>query len=808
MAGFQEIGLRIKADTKEAEKSIRNLEKEFSKLSDIGREQRNQSMFFSDDDIRNFDRMSKKAEDIYRNFYNNFQRISRELERKKQELNRAIEQGMSQQKINNLQSQINQLRAQRDFFQLQMSAAQQFGHIPPLPPTGGGGSEGLAPTFLGFLGGGLRRFLGGLAATFAFSNLYGMAREGLSVLEQGEAALARLGVRVPGYGSAFNQAFEDFQATGRRYGYGALETIQVGEQFISIGGARNLQTALRDVGQIQEASRAMGLDPMYLASVGGFMRRIGALEDGEQRKFAELIAGAIKRSGMTGREKEFIDSIQALTSQLYSTQMKVTEGEMRNVVGFQTLMHQAGFTGERAQTVIGQMNAALFSKNPELLKMLGWGTEFQGASGLRQVYRLAEQGITNPETARRYFTYLDRMFATEDEKILRLMQDFGLSEEQATAFYRQKDAIKSGRFTEGDLRKIMEEGRSAFASGLRSYEESQAARRAQTEANLEATKEAGGEIIDFLKQTFLGPFSDLPESAQWAGMIAGAGLTGLAGGLLGGRLAAGLGGGVLGRLFGRGAAGAAGGAAARGGLGAFGRNLGRRLFGGGLLKGLGKLGSRAIPFLGWGLLAWDVLGAIGDTWGGEEEQGASQAPGGETDISRIIKDEEKVVERRLQAMKLYRDSVSQEAKNLGLDPTNPFKSIRSLSSSLAGANTKEERSWWDSLTDIISKVFPGAGFGMKLIGGAVEGIMDFFGLNGMGGDASQAPPSWNANAVATASSARTLSVSPLTINVNVSGSIEGLTPENNTLVANSLVQAFQNGIDLRYEFKQGIGGDR
>src|SRR5690606_2692536 len=410
MAGFQEIGLRIKADTKEAEKSIRNLEKEFSKLSDIGREQRNQSMFFSDDDIRNFDRMSKKAEDIYRNFYNNFQRISRELERKKQELNRAIEQGMSQQKINNLQSQINQLRAQRDFFQLQMSAAQQFGHIPPLPPAGGGGSEGLAPTFLGFLGGGMRRFLGGLAATFAFSNLYGMAREGLSVLEQGEAALARLGVRVPGYGSAFNQAFEDFQATGRRYGYGALETIQVGEQFISIGGARNLQTALRDIEQIQEASRALGVDPMFLASVGGFMRRIGALEDRERRKFAELIAGAIKRSGMTGRENQFIDSIQALTSQLHSTQMKVTEGEMRNVVGFQTLMHQAGFTGEKAQTVIGQMNAALFSKNPELLKMLGWGTEFQGASGLRQVYRLAEQGITNPETARRYFTYLDRMF--------------------------------------------------------------------------------------------------------------------------------------------------------------------------------------------------------------------------------------------------------------------------------------------------------------------------------------------------------------------------------------------------------------
>src|SRR5690606_6641992 len=132
---------------------------------------------------------------------------------------------------------------------------------------------------------------------------------------------------------------------------------------------------------------------------------------------------------------------------------------------------------------------------------------------------------------------------------------------------RQREAIKSGRFAEEDLRKIMEEGRSAFASGLRSYEESQAARRAQTEANLEATKEAGGEIIDFLKQTFLGPFSDLPESAQWAGMIAGAGLTGLAGGLLGGRVAGGLGGGVRGRRFGRGAAGAGGGGAARGGRG-------------------------------------------------------------------------------------------------------------------------------------------------------------------------------------------------------------------------------------------------
>ena len=509
---------------------------------------------------------------------------------------------------------------------------------------------------------------------------------------------------------------------------------------------------------------------------------------------------------MTGREKEFIDSIQALTSQLYSTQMKVTEGEMRNVVGFQTLMHQAGFTGEKAQTVIGQMNAALFSKNPELLKMLGYGTVYQGTSGLRQVYRLAEQGITNPETARMYFTSLDRMFASEDEKILRLMQDFGLSEEQATAIYRQKDAIKSGRFTEGDLRKIMEEGKSSFTSGLRSYEESQAARRSQTEANLEATKEAGGEIIDFFKQTFLGPFSELPESAQWAGMIAGAGLTGLAGGFLGGRLAAGLGGGALGRLFGRGAAGAAGGAAARGGFGAFGRNLGRRLVGGGLLKGLGKLGLRAIPFLGWGLLAWDVLGAINDTWGGEE--GAAQASEAGSDFSRLIKDEEKVVERRLQAMKLYRDSVSQEAKNLGLDPTNPFKSIRNLTSSLAGADTKEERSWWDSLTDVITKVIPGAGLGMKLIGGAVEGFMDFFGLNGMGGDASQAPPSWNANAMAAASSGQTLSVRPLTINVNVSGSVDGLTPENNALVANSLVQAFQNGIDLRYEFKQGIGGDR
>ena len=46
-----------------------------------------------------------------------------------------------------------------------------------------------------------------------------------------------------------------------------------------------------------------------------------------------------------------------------------------------------------------------------------------------------------------------------------------------------------------------------------------------------------------------------------------------------------------------------------------------------------------------------------------------------------------------------------------------------------------------------------------------------------------------------------------TLNVKVSGSIGGLTAENNAMVANALVGAFQsNAIDLAYEFRQGIGG--
>lgn len=475
---MKEVGIRLKADTTQVQKAMRDLESKVEKIEGKMQPKSSSSnLLLSNQDIQRFQVMNRE-----------FDKFSKMLTATLTNMRRFLQQVHSGGSIN--------------------------GTVP---------SNTSAPSSSGSFGN-LGYYVGGILGT---GMLYSQMRRGMDLIREEEQFMSRFATRIGTYRGDFQKAREDAARVGAFNYYTARDTMLLADQFVSQAGVRDVSKMWRDVQEIQRAARGTGIDPEVLAQSGGFMARIGAVRDGEQRKFAELLAGAIDKTNMRGRERELIDSIQSLAKSSYQTQLSISQRELQNIVGLQAAFTQRGITFGKSVELSAGLDAMLrSSQDEEMMIMMGYGSRYQGLAGRRQLRHQMSRGITDPQNLKTFMENLDRMYGGNyDAKWVALdemLQRYGINNPELVDFLLRRDVqqdVMSGRFTQQQIDQMMRKGRTDLSRKRNEYIQSSQAIRDRVAQRWEETQKWLGQIGDRIFYTVADWFTSLPTSVQ--GLLTG-----------------------------------------------------------------------------------------------------------------------------------------------------------------------------------------------------------------------------------------------------------------------------------------------
>lgn len=247
----------------------------------------------------------------------------------------------------------------------------------------GGGKDGLSKA----VGGLLTSAILLRAAASAFNSLKNSAQSA-----QKGASLA-----YQTYGSTlaysdFSKARKDSSNLGAPYGMDSTTVMNVGSENMARAGFTTVSNYETDMKSILRTSKALGIDAGSMASASGFMTSIGVVESGNQKRFADMLAESIVDAQMTGREKEQLQVLEQISSNLGSKNTTVTDSQLGSTLGiYNALVNtNSNLKGERGGSLTTTMMDLASSGNGALDTLAGLGTKYTGVAGKLELSRLAE----------------------------------------------------------------------------------------------------------------------------------------------------------------------------------------------------------------------------------------------------------------------------------------------------------------------------------------------------------------------------------------------------------------------------------
>lgn len=192
--------------------------------------------------------------------------------------------------------------------------------------------------------------------------------------------------------SDFSKARKDSSNLGAPYGMDSTTVMNVGSENMARAGFTTKSNYETDMTSILRTSKALGIDAGSMASASGFMTSIGVVESGNQKRFADMLAESIVDAQMTGREKEQLQVLEQISSNLGSKNTTVTDSQLGSTLGiYNALVNtNSNLKGERGGSLTTTMMDLASSGNGALDTLAGLGTKYTGVSGKLELSRLAE----------------------------------------------------------------------------------------------------------------------------------------------------------------------------------------------------------------------------------------------------------------------------------------------------------------------------------------------------------------------------------------------------------------------------------
>ena len=196
--------------------------------------------------------------------------------------------------------------------------------------------------------------------------------------------------------SDFSKARKDSSNLGAPYGMDSTTVMNVGSENMARAGFTTVSNYETDMKSILKTSKALGIDAGSMASASGFMTSIGVVESGNQKRFADMLAESIVDAQMTGREKEQLQVLEQISSNLGSKNTTVTDSQLGSTLGiYNALINtNSNLKGERGGSLTTTMMDLASSGNGSLDTLAGLGTKYTGVAGKLELSKLAE---SNPQ---------------------------------------------------------------------------------------------------------------------------------------------------------------------------------------------------------------------------------------------------------------------------------------------------------------------------------------------------------------------------------------------------------------------------
>ena len=578
-----DIRLNVSADTREAESELKRLEEQFEKLQKLsgtpsGDASSSVNSREIDEATKKFQSSYSSLVNSMQSGIDNLKNAMNEYDRQLEQSQLASDAKMSQ----SIQSQINALGTQRQQFEETLRQADEFqrrqqqmadssnsnalgnhsnpgmggiysvgngngnngggGYTGPIldgmPSSfnpnrsagggfgggnnggdGGGGSTSSPSSNSGGNGISLSSLFGGYIGIRATRSIFGALNSGYDLMDRDERTAYNVTQKTGDYGSDFTQARKDMENIGKETGRTMSEVAQAASTYETIGGVTNTKNSLQDVQDIEKFSRAYAVDQNQVAAVSGNMNKIGATSEGEQQKFASMLAQSIKEQGMSGRESELVESTNQLAQSVASAKTTVNSTDLTGLMAMQNMFGSMSpqLRGSQGASVLGSMNSNIQNADNGMQILLGRNSEFTGPEGMLQLRRQQEKGISDPQNLSRILTNSEKLAGgNKSYQELILMDKLGISSSVADQLLSKDNYndLKSGKKAQSEIDKITSSNGDED-SKYADYKNSDVNRRDTYKANKENSSKAVGDVED----SIVTPWQNTYDSMGIPGQI-------------------------------------------------------------------------------------------------------------------------------------------------------------------------------------------------------------------------------------------------------------------------------------------------
>ena len=286
-------------------------------------------------------------------------------------------------------------------------------------------------------GTGIRAGMGGLAALGMVTGAVGVAIRAVSSAKQYLAVLDPLAKQLSIVGHGQDKFISGLERTGVAIGKNQIEMLHLTKAYAAFVGQQGggVGRQIRTIGLL---SKGMGLDPNAMGSAMGSMGQIGAFgQYGKMRveRFAAVLADAVSKGRMKGREQELFSAIQSLMGAQLNILTRLAPGSSTAMIGALTAMNASGrpgLMGSRGASVLGRIDQGF--RNPQgdfgeyyEYKALGGGDYFD--------YQMKkEKGIFGDRNLSKIMGALKKDIKDPKARWYTIGQMFGISMHQAQAF--------------------------------------------------------------------------------------------------------------------------------------------------------------------------------------------------------------------------------------------------------------------------------------------------------------------------------------------------------------------------------------
>lgn len=303
-------------------------------------------------------------------------------------------------------------------------------------------------------------------------------------------------------------------------GFAGQEMLDFQNNYLSNRGYQDLDDLNDAMSAQAEFSRSTGLDAQTTSEFFDGVFSSAKIQGGDVKGIQDGFLGAIKQSGMEGREKEQLDALQDLIG-VVGEGRTIGSEDIQNIIGLQSVFAQSdseALKGEQGGQLLANLHEGIQGgiDDPQTRLLFGMGGQFQGIEGYAQLAEQLDKGISDVDNVNTLMDYAEGNLhgqGSEDEvagvlhRTARSRLGVDMSMEEAKELV---DLSRSGELSQENLDKVLEEG-SALGEekgeeGLERYQDSKEALENQSEATTEKQATRLNDFGDALKKanTVLG----------------------------------------------------------------------------------------------------------------------------------------------------------------------------------------------------------------------------------------------------------------------------------------------------------------